>query len=161
MPPDAVEAEDDAAPVIAVTTTERFASLPREPARRRARPGHADGTGDGDGAGGGSGAVGTAVVAPRAPVRAAPVPVDTPAPAYPGAARRAEIEGVVRLEADVAADGTVTGVRVLESSGSSMLDDAAEAAVRRWRYEPATEDGVAVAATVRLPPIRFRLQRGR
>jgi protein TonB len=46
---------------------------------------------------------------------------------------------------------------VLKSSGHAVLDQAAEAAVRGWRFQPATRGGVPVAAPADVP-FRFRLQ---
>ena|SRR5436190_12913154 len=75
--------------------------------------------------------VGGAVSAPRLVYR-----VD---PQYPDIAQRAQIEGVVILEATVAANGTVQDARVLRSH--SVLDQAALDAVRQWRYEPLLFNG--------------------
>ena len=58
-----------------------------------------------------------------------------PRPAYPPSARRKNIEGVVVVSVDVQPDGHCEGARVVESSGSEALDEAALGAVRRWRYE--------------------------
>ena len=64
-------------------------------------------------------------------------------PQYPEAARKAGIEGVVILDAVIAASGQVEEVRVLRSAGK-LLDDAAAQALRRWTYRPATLNGRAV-----------------
>lgn len=53
-------------------------------------------------------------------------------PVYPMIARAARIEGSVLLEATIGKDGTVKDIRVIGSA--PMLDDAAVAAVREWRY---------------------------
>lgn len=98
----------------------------------------------------------------------APMPVRTlarnnaayhvnPAPPYPEAARRAGVTGTVLLLVQVRADGSVRGVSVRTSSGTTSLDRSALTAVRRWRFEPAREDGVAVDSEVEVP-IRFALQ---
>jgi len=96
--------------------------------------------------------------APRAAVRVAARLVAYAAPRYPEVARERDLEGVVRVEADVRADGTVADVRVVRSSGVAAFDDAAVSAVRSWTFAPATIDGVAVASTIDLPAIRFRLE---
>jgi len=64
-------------------------------------------------------------------------------PQYPEAARKARIEGVVILDAVIAASGEVEEVRVIRSAGR-LLDDAAAEALRRWTYRPATLNGRAV-----------------
>jgi protein TonB len=55
-------------------------------------------------------------------------------------------EGTVALRVFVLADGTVGTVEVITSSGSAVLDRTAVQAVRRWRFAPATRDGVPMDA---------------
>ncbi len=57
-------------------------------------------------------------------------------------------EGTVSLRALVLAGGTVGDVTVESSSGSAVLDRAAVEAVLRWRFAPATRDGVPIDAFV-------------
>jgi len=52
---------------------------------------------------------------------------------------RAQVKGVVILEAVVARDGSIEDVRVLRSI--PLLDSAAVAAVRKWRYSPLLLNG--------------------
>lgn len=58
------------------------------------------------------------------------------APVYPEIAKRMKIGGVVKLEATVDAEGKVTGVKTV--SGNRMLADAAENAVKQWKFVPAS-----------------------
>ncbi len=74
----------------------------------------------------------------------APVPLERPAPAYPDIARRLRAQGVVILEATIDRAGNVVDVRVLKDPGFG-LGEAALAAVREWRYQPATLNGRAVS----------------
>jgi TonB family protein len=60
-------------------------------------------------------------------------------PTYPTLARNERVEGTVRLNVTVGTDGTVRGVALL--GGPRLLVEAAEAAVRQWRYAPSTVDG--------------------
>lgn len=83
--------------------------------------------------------------------------LDNPAPAYPVFAKRAREQGVVMLRVRVDAAGNVEGVELHQSSGSDRLDNAALAAVRRWRFVPAREGDRAVAG-VALVPIHFELE---
>ncbi len=79
-----------------------------------------------------------------------------PLPPYPIAARQLGLTGEVLLRVFVAANGQPTNVVVLKSSGHAMLDDSAVETVRtRWRFIPATRNGVPVDDTVQVP-IRFR-----
>jgi protein TonB len=64
-------------------------------------------------------------------------------PTYPDSGRIARIQGLVILEAIITTDGRVDEVRVLRSP-SSLLTDSAVAAVSRWRYHPATLNGLPV-----------------
>lgn len=64
-------------------------------------------------------------------------------PEYPELARRAELGGVVILEAIVSQTGNVTDVHVLRGLGLG-LDEAAITAVRQWRFSPTLVDGEPV-----------------
>lgn len=72
-----------------------------------------------------------------------------PNPAYPEVAKKAGIQGVVRLQVKVKTDGSVEVVKVLE--GEPVLADAATEAVNRWRARPATINGnrVEIISTVK------------
>ena len=78
-------------------------------------------------------------------------------PSYPASARRLGIQGTSLLRVFVAADGKVGDVVVQESAGHPDLDQAATAAVRRWRFEPARRGAEAVAIWVLLP-VEFHLK---
>jgi periplasmic protein TonB len=78
-------------------------------------------------------------------------------PAYPAAARQARAEGTTLLRVHIRADGTIDDVQVSRSAGHAALDEAAAAAVTRWRFEPARSGSEAVAVWV-LIPFEFRLQ---
>ena len=55
------------------------------------------------------------------------------------------------LRLHIAANGSVTNVEVVSSSGHHILDVEAIRSVRNWRFVAGNRDGRAVAATVRLP----------
>lgn len=59
-------------------------------------------------------------------------------PAYPSMARTMAIEGVVKLDALVAPDGTVKKLDV--KGGHPLLAQAAVESVRQWRWEPAAHE---------------------
>jgi TonB family protein len=63
-------------------------------------------------------------------------------PIYPQEAQDARVQGVVIIEAKVAADGTIAEAWVLRSI--PLLDQAALDAVRQWRYDPTLLNGVPV-----------------
>lgn len=83
-----------------------------------------------------------------------PQVVSAPPPDYPSAALRAGASGDVVLRIEVRADGRPGEVTVVGGSRNRAFDRAAVRAVRRWRFEPAMRDGVAVDGTVQ-QTIRF------
>lgn len=82
--------------------------------------------------------------------------LDNPKPGYPLIARRRGLEGTVRLDVRVSAEGIPISVKVRESGGHESLDDAALTAVWHWRFVPARRGGEPVEASV-VVPVRFRL----
>jgi protein TonB len=86
--------------------------------------------------------------APQMPVRPGgniktPVRTVYVRPDYPPTAIAARISGTVVIEAIIDTDGTIRDARVLRSV--PLLDAAALAAVRQWRYTPTQLNGVPVA----------------
>jgi len=84
--------------------------------------------------------------------------LEGPAPVYPASAIRMNITGRVLLRIEVDATGhPVSGV-IEQSSGSSLLDQAAlKVVLKKWRFVPAQHAGQAIAATA-LVPIVFSLE---
>ncbi|MDX1765250.1 MAG: energy transducer TonB [bacterium] len=78
-------------------------------------------------------------------------------PPYPRLARKQGYAGTVVLEVLVDRQGRVGDLRVLSSSGYALLDKAATAAVKGWRFEPGRRGAEAVDMWVRVP-IRFVLE---
>ncbi len=72
-------------------------------------------------------------------------------PGYPEAARRARLQGRVRLQAIVDAQGAVQALRLI--SGHCWLAQAAIEAVRQWRYEPTFVNGSPVEVTTTIEVI--------
>lgn len=86
-----------------------------------------------------------------------PKPTHTPRPKYPSRARKLGWEGTVILLVEVLSDGTTGEIEIQESSGRSILDDAAIQAIRKWRFAPAQKQGVRVATTVKIPVV-FKIE---
>jgi TonB family protein len=80
-------------------------------------------------------------------------------PAYPLELMRQNLGGTVILYAVIRADGAVSGVRVLRSV-DERLDLYASEAIAKWKFQPATKNGVPVdvEATFWIPfqPTRVR-----
>ncbi len=92
----------------------------------------------------------TSVLIPSAPLS------NQPAPKYPRSARRRQLEGVVILRATISPAGVVTATEIATSSGQRILDDAARATVRLWKFKPAIRDGKEIEDLIEIP-IRFSL----
>jgi TonB family protein len=58
-------------------------------------------------------------------------------PTYPELARQSRIEGTVRVEVVIAANGEVKSTKPL--GGHPLLLQSAERAIRQWRYDPGPE----------------------
>lgn len=78
------------------------------------------------------------------------------APTYPPTSRKKREQGVVWFEVHVGANGELLELKLKTSSGFRRLDDAAERAVKQWRFQPALRAGNAVDAWYDLP-VRFSL----
>ncbi len=86
----------------------------------------------------------------------APVATTKVDPAYPPEVLRDHVEGTVTLYAVIRADGTVDGIKVLDSL-DSRLDANAMHALSGWHFRPGTKNGepVALEAVVQIP---FRMR---
>ena len=78
--------------------------------------------------------------------------ISAPQPDYPLAARRNRIQGSGIFRLVVTKVGRVGSIKVIKSTGSKILDDAAEKALLQWRFKPGELCEVNV-------PINFRLRR--
>ena len=65
---------------------------------------------------------------------------------YPATAVRLNQQGTTIVRFTVNVDGSVSNVRVANSSGHEILDDAAIRCASAWRYRPAFENGRPVPA---------------
>ena len=85
-----------------------------------------------------------------------PEKLSAPQPQYTEIARKARIQGLVIVQAIIDKNGDVTNVKVLK--GLSMgLTEAAVAAVKQWKFKPATLRGKPVDVYYNLT-INFSLQ---
>ena len=65
-------------------------------------------------------------------------------PIYPEIAKRMKISGEVKLEVTVDADGKVKDAKTV--SGNHVLGEAAEEAVRKWKFESGNGDTTVVVS---------------
>ena len=79
-------------------------------------------------------------------------------PDYPRASRQNGEEGRVVVDVTISAEGCVTVVKIVSSSGFARLDEAAEKAIRSARFRPArTESDTPIEGTLRIPLV-FKLK---
>jgi general secretion pathway protein A len=88
-----------------------------------------------------AGSIGNAVQVQRGTILPA-VAIERLKPQYPAAAVRDKIEGVVVVRAYIEKDGSVKDVSTV--SGPETLTKTAVAAVRKWRFQPAMQNGSPV-----------------
>lgn len=106
--------------------------------------------------------------APATQQRAAPVVRNREArpmagntkPSYPPSALRNGVQGSVVASLKVAPSGTVTDASIVSRTGQRdrALDRAVLTTVRDWKFEPAMQNGRAVASVVNVP-VDFRTER--
>jgi TonB family protein len=100
---------------------------------------------------------------PQGPVRfvvggnvTEPVRLSGPNPAYPEAARRARIQGVVVLECIIGKNGIVKEAKVLRGLPLGLTESALDA-VKNWTFQASTLNGKPVEVLYILT-VRFNLQ---
>jgi protein TonB len=86
----------------------------------------------------------------------APIKLHHVIPVYPDLAKQARVEGLVVIECRIDTQGRVADARVLR--GHPLLDDAALAAVRQWRYRPTLLNGQPISVIMTVT-VRFALAR--
>lgn len=77
------------------------------------------------------------------------IPVVRVPPTYPRRAKQAGIEGHVTMVVTIRPDGTVSNASVMEADPPRLFDEAALAAMRRWKFRPKIVDGTPVAQRAR------------
>lgn len=78
-------------------------------------------------------------------------------PKYPRLARKRGYQGTVILSVLVGLKGSVSDLKVHQSSGFSILDEAALKAVKRWKFTIGTMSGKQSEMWVKLP-VKFELR---
>ena len=77
-------------------------------------------------------------------------------PDYPGAMIRQGLEGAVTVRVTIGAEGRVTDIERVSATDESFWLATQRHALRKWRFRPATRDGVAVTST-KVLTVRFTL----
>ena len=95
---------------------------------------------------------------PAQSVIVAAVPVTKISPVYPNrCSRRAGPREEVTVGYDISPAGRVINARII-SSTNDCFNRAAMNAIGRWRFQPATKDGVPVSANGRATNFAFALE---
>lgn len=63
-------------------------------------------------------------------------------PEYPAIARQLHLDGKVKVQVTISADGRVTDTKVI--GGHPVLAQAAVAALKKWRFEPAPKESTEI-----------------
>jgi protein TonB len=82
--------------------------------------------------------------------------LNTP-PHYPSLARKRGQKGTVILQVLINREGGVAELKIDVSSGFSLLDRAAEKAVRKWSFEPGRKGSERIPMWVKVP-VTFKLK---
>lgn len=80
-----------------------------------------------------------------------------PIPEYPPESRRRREQGIIELDVEVRADGSVGAVALIGDFPFPRLVEAATDAVRKASFEPATRNGEAVVGHI-IVPFRFTME---
>jgi len=92
-----------------------------------------------------------------AEVEAVPLYKTNPPPQYPRVAVKRGYQGTAELMVLVNANGSVDDVWLFESSGYSILDEAALQSVKHWSFTPGKKGDQAIEMWVRVP-VHFQLR---
>ncbi|MCU7887770.1 MAG: energy transducer TonB [Candidatus Thiodiazotropha sp. (ex Lucinoma aequizonata)] len=79
-------------------------------------------------------------------------------PSYPQRALMRYIEGKVVLRFTINPDGTVSQAEVVDADPPGYFEQSALRAIRRWKFHPKVENGVAIARTA-TQTIKFSLKK--
>lgn len=84
-------------------------------------------------------------------------------PEYPIEARNRGLQGQARVAVDVDANGNVTNVRIIQSSGHAELDEAAIRQARQWKFTPSASgrQGIGAKVDFQLEGSEYQRQRQR
>ena len=75
-------------------------------------------------------------------------------PPYPPGRERAEEEGYATVRVTIGTNGRVLAAAIVDASHPDFADATQKQALRKWRFKPATKDGVAVESS-REMTVRF------
>lgn len=77
-------------------------------------------------------------------------------PEYPMGARKAGLQGTSLFKIQVLPDGSVGEIQLLQSAGDATLDEAAQKAVKQWKFKPGLSGSKPIMVWMTLP-VKFEL----
>jgi periplasmic protein TonB len=77
-------------------------------------------------------------------------------PDYPGSMIRQGVEGTVTVRVTIGADGRVTDIERVSATDEAFWLATQRHALRKWRFRPATRDGVPIASS-KVLTVHFKL----
>jgi periplasmic protein TonB len=81
------------------------------------------------------------------------------APRYPNRAIQRGIEGYVDLLFDITPTGKTENIRVLHAEPKGYFESSSIKTLKKWKYKPAMDDGVAIAQKNKMTRIKFELDK--
>jgi protein TonB len=99
-------------------------------------------------------------IAAKAPVRVAArfaTPASAVRPPYPASKLNSEEEAALKLKLSIDERGRVVAVEPVGNADPAFLAAARRHLLAKWRYQPATEDGRAIASTTQIT-LRFQIE---
>ncbi len=85
------------------------------------------------------------------------VPLMQTAPAYPVIALQKGLEGWVKLNFDVDSAGFAQNITIVDASHRKVFDKEAKRALRQWKFQPGTENGMATGLSNQKVTMEFKL----
>jgi len=85
-----------------------------------------------------------------------PVLVQEVKPEYPMGARKAGVQGTSLLKLQVLPNGSVGEVQLMQSAGDASLDEAAQKAVKQWKFKPGLSGSKPIMVWMTVP-VKFEL----
>ena len=80
-------------------------------------------------------------------------------PVYPKKAAKAGIDGWAVIRYSIDEQGRTRNLEVVETGGDSAFGRAAKEAVKKWRFEPARQDGTPIAVHGKETRLTFEINR--
>lgn len=72
------------------------------------------------------------------------IPLVRVEPMYPRSAMQRGVEGYVTVQFTISKTGTVVNPKIIDADPKNVFDQAAISAIKKWKYNPKVQDGVAV-----------------